>query len=58
MQRILQKLDTNYDARVSFEEFRAAMVISHSEQDTAVLKSAFRKLDLNGDHFLTLDELK
>ena len=33
------------------------MVASQAEQDDAVLKSSFRRLDLNGDHFVTYDEI-
>ena len=57
MQNVLLKLDTNYDAKISFEEFQTAMVASQAEQDDAVLKSSFRRLDLNGDHFVTYDEI-
>ena len=28
-----------------------------AEQDDAMLRSAFRRLDLNGDKFLTFDEI-
>jgi len=51
-------MDTNFDARISFEEFETAMVASQAEQDDAVLRSAFRRLDLNGDHFVTYDEIQ
>ena len=33
------------------------MVATMREQDEAMLKSAFRRLDHNGDKFLTMDEL-
>jgi len=31
MQNVLLKLDTNYDAKISFEEFQTAMVASQAE---------------------------
>ena len=33
------------------------MVASQAEQDDAVLRSSFRRLDLNGDQFVTFDEI-
>ena len=53
MSRVLKKLDTNIDARISFEEFQAAMVATQAEQDDAVVRSAFRRIDINGDQFVT-----
>ena len=58
MQRILRQLDTNFDARISYDEFQAAMVASQAEQDDAVLRSSFNRLDVNGDKYLTVEEIK
>lgn len=33
------------------------MVTSYAEQDEAILKSAFRQLDSNGDKFLSMSEI-
>ena len=55
--RITKKLDTNFDARISFEEFQAAMVASQAEQDDAVLRSSFKRLDVNGDTYITAEEI-
>ena len=33
------------------------MVASQAEQDDAVVRSAFRRLDTNGDHYVTFDEI-
>ena len=53
----MRNLDADFDARISIEEFQAAMAMSMAEQDDAVLRSSFRRLDTNGDKFLTLDEI-
>ena len=56
-QKILAKIDTDSDARVSYDEFQSAMIASHGEQDEASLRAAFRRLDANGDEFLTKQEI-
>jgi len=33
------------------------MIASQAEQDDAVVRSAFRRLDTNHDHYLTFDEI-
>ena len=33
------------------------MVASQAEQDDAVVRAAFRRIDMNGDHFVTADEI-
>ena len=57
MQSILRKIDTDYDARVSFEEFQAAFASQMGQEDEAMLRTAFLRLDVNGDKFLTMDEI-
>ena len=56
-QKILAKIDSDCDARVSFDEFQTAMIASQGEQDDATLRAAFRRLDANGDKFLTKQEI-
>ena len=56
-QKILAKIDSDCDARVSYDEFQAAMSASHGEQDDASFRAAFRRLDANGDEFLTKQEI-
>jgi len=50
-------MDTDFSAKISFEEFKTAMSATMQEQDEAMLKSSFRRLDSNGDQFLTMDEI-
>ena len=49
MKRVLEKLDSTKEARISFEEFLPYVHISMTEQDEDMIKSAFQKLDVNGD---------
>ena len=56
-QKILAKMDSDCDARVSYDEFQTAMIASHAEQDDATLRAAFRRLDANSDEFLTKQEI-
>ena len=57
-QRILSKIDTDVNAKVSFDEFQAAMAASIAEQDRDVLRTAFRQLDRNNDHYVTVGEIQ
>ena len=42
---------------ITFEEYRAAILASHSSSDTSVLETAFHALDRNGDNELDFHEL-
>ena len=57
MNVIVRKIDTDFNGRVSFEEFSAAFASQMGEQDEAILRSAFLRLDVNGDKYLTMDEI-
>lgn len=50
-----KKLDTNADASVSLDEFKAS---PQSQKDTTKAEAMFKRLDKDGDGKLTLEEFK
>ena len=61
---ILQAMDTNADGMVDFDEFVAATLHVHQIEQTNSVKwqhrskAAFSKFDVDGDGYITADELK
>jgi hypothetical protein len=53
--KIMGKLDTNHDGKISLEEWKTS---PRGQKDASRAEDRFKKLDSNHDGFISLDELK
>jgi len=56
---LIKNADKDGDASLSFEEFLTLLrTLPHQQLNDAILLSAFKKYDVNGDGFITAKELR
>eukprot|EP00241_Pyramimonas_parkeae_P001249 CAMPEP_0114243382 /NCGR_PEP_ID=MMETSP0058-20121206/10755_1 /TAXON_ID=36894 /ORGANISM="Pyramimonas parkeae, CCMP726" /LENGTH=551 /DNA_ID=CAMNT_0001356209 /DNA_START=166 /DNA_END=1821 /DNA_ORIENTATION=+ len=58
VQELLESLDVNHNHVLDYEEFLAGTLRLQIAEHNDMLEQIFRKFDLNGDGFISIDELR